>query len=149
MSGAAAANLKRKDGQPPEMGWTRTLGRLAEGRNINPETLLATDYLNHFNEIAMLIEMAGDMPECVEDIAEWEPLDYAAHFRNSAFADKELAILAYENAPAKHREPFDTVVDQANRIAGEAALALIEAGKNLSPTPCLKLPPATAPRFGG
>jgi hypothetical protein len=35
--------------------------------NINPQSGLATDYLNHFNEAIMLLEMIPDMPDCVED----------------------------------------------------------------------------------
>lgn len=113
--------------KPKQMGWPRTLGLLAGGKNINPETLLATDYLNHFNEVVMLIEMSADMPDCIEDIAEWQPLSYQEHFLRSAFAEKDLAILAYENAPEKHRAPFDAIVEQANRLAGEAAEALTKA----------------------
>ena len=30
------------------------------GSNINEETLLATDYLNHFNEAIMLLELVTD-----------------------------------------------------------------------------------------
>ena len=109
------------------MGWPRTLGRLAEGRNINPQTLLATDYLNHFNEIVMLIEMVADMPEAVEDVAAWQPASYAEHFRRSAFRDRELAILAYENAPAVHRGPFDAIVEQADKVALAAGEELARA----------------------
>lgn len=109
------------------MGWPKTLGLLAAGRNINPETLLATDYLNHFNEIVMLIDMLADMPDCIGDIQAWEPLSYCEHFERSHFADRDLAVLAYENAPTKHREPFDIVVAQANRVAREAAQTLAAA----------------------
>jgi len=35
--------------------------------NINPPTGLATDYLNHFSEAVMLLEMVPVMPECAED----------------------------------------------------------------------------------
>jgi len=119
--------VERRASARAVMGWPRTLARLAHGRNINPETLLATDYLNHFNEIVMLIDMAADMPECIEDIAAWQPLSYAGHFRRSNFAARELAILAYENAPERHRDPFDVVIAQANRIAQEAAHALSQA----------------------
>ncbi|WP_213030289.1 hypothetical protein, partial [Acinetobacter baumannii] len=45
--------------------------------NINPRTGLATDYLNHFNEAIMLLEMVPDMPECAEDFLAWTPLSYA------------------------------------------------------------------------
>lgn len=87
-----------------------TLSRLARGKNINQTTLLATDYLNHFNEIIMVLELLPDMPDCLEEAQAWAPKSYAEHFRDSSFADKELAILAYENAPAEHRQPFDRVV---------------------------------------
>ena len=39
--------------------------------NINPRTGLATDYLNHFNEAIMLLDMIPDMPECAEDFLTW------------------------------------------------------------------------------
>src|SRR5580658_9061828 len=81
-----------------------------QGKNINPDSLLATDYLNHFNEIIMLIGMIPDMPECLEDAKAWAPKVYAQHFRDSSFADKELAILAYEHAPSAFRQRFDQTV---------------------------------------
>ncbi|MDP3655070.1 MAG: hypothetical protein Q8R67_25705, partial [Rhodoferax sp.] len=34
---------------------------LLRAANINPRTGLATDYLNHFNEAIMLLEMVPDM----------------------------------------------------------------------------------------
>lgn len=126
MGAAPAKALDRTTRRAGKMGWSRTLGRLADGRNINPETLLATDYLNHFNEVVMLIEMAADMPDCIEDVAAWEPLSYEEHFRRSAFAAKELAILAYENSPPRFRDPFDAIVDQADTVALKAAKELSE-----------------------
>ena len=62
--------------------------------NINPRTGLATDYLNHFNEAVMLLEMIPDIPECVEDFLQWHPLSYAEHFTASNFAARDLAISA-------------------------------------------------------
>ena len=53
--------------------------------NINPRTGLATDYLNHFNEAIMLLEMIPDMPECAEDFLLWYPLSYREHFTASQF----------------------------------------------------------------
>lgn len=93
---------------------TRTIQKLVTGTNINEETLLATDYLNHFNEVIMLLELVPDMPECLDDVKEWQPKTYAEHFRDSAFSDKELAVLAYENAPNAIREPFDQTTDEIN-----------------------------------
>lgn len=80
--------------------------------NINPSTGLATDYLNHFNEVVMLMEMLPDMPDCAEDVLDWQPLDYCGHFRQSAFKDKDLAILAYEAAPRPVRAHLETLILQ-------------------------------------
>jgi len=67
--------------------------------NINSATFLATDYLNHYNEAAMLVGMLADMPEMCDLIIEWQPISYADHFRQTGFSDKELAIAAFEQAP--------------------------------------------------
>ena len=101
-------------------GFTGTCRLLVRGKNINQNTLLATDYLNHFNEIIMLLEMVPSMPECYQDAAEWQPKNYADHFRDSCFSDAELAILAYENAPENYREAFDATVEQMDRLVLEA-----------------------------
>ena len=47
-----------------------------KGTNVNEQSFLATDYLNHFNEILMLIEMLPEMPEMAEELFEWEPKSY-------------------------------------------------------------------------
>lgn len=113
-------------------GFTGTYRLLVRGKNINDNTLLATDYLNHFNEIIMLLEMVPSMPECFEDAAAWQPKSYADHFRDSCFSDAELAILAYENAPQNYREAFDATVEQMDRLVLEALPRikdLVEAGE--------------------
>ena len=93
---------------PARPAYPRTLGLLVKGKNINQETLLATDYLNHFNEIVMLLDMVPMMPECLDDAKAWAPKTYQAHFRDSVFTDKDLAILAYENAPLRFPSPSTT-----------------------------------------
>lgn len=80
--------------------------------NINEETFLATDYLNHFNEVVMLVEMIPSMPECIEDICQWEPKSYEEHFAESGFSDKTLAIEAYHRAPAPLKKRFDETISK-------------------------------------
>jgi hypothetical protein len=112
-------------------GFTGTYRLLVRGKNINQNTLLATDYLNHFNEIIMLLEMIPSLPECYGDAAEWRPKSYADHFRESCFSDAELAILAYENAPENYRQAFDATIEQMDRLVLEAIpriKVLIDAG---------------------
>lgn len=84
--------------------------------NIHPVTRLATDYLNHFNEVVMLMGLVSDMPDMVADIRTWQPKSYAEHFAQSGFAAKDLAIAAYAAAPPEIRARFDTLVDDMNRV---------------------------------
>jgi hypothetical protein len=77
--------------------------------NINPTTGLATDYLNHFNEAIMLLEMIPTMPECAGDFLSWQPMSYAEHFIASNFKGRDLAIAAYNEARGEVRMPFDEI----------------------------------------
>ncbi len=119
----------------PKFTYTRTFRRLVGGTNINEQTLLATDYLNHFNEVVMLIEMIADMPECLEDAKAWAPKTYQDHFRDSNFSDRELAVQAYEHVPEQYRVPFEQVVAGLNRVVAtglqkiEQALETTEDGR--------------------
>jgi hypothetical protein len=88
----------------------------ATGTNVNEQTLLATDYLNHFNEVVMTLEMLADMPELLDEAKAWQPKDYKDHFRDSTIADKELAIEAYDHAPPKFKEPFENNINKINQL---------------------------------
>jgi len=92
----------------------QALRKQVKGTNVDERSLLATDYLNHFNEAVMTLGMIPDMPELLKDAKAWKPKDYQDHFRDSAVADKELAIAAYEWSPRKYRDPFDRTVEAIN-----------------------------------
>jgi hypothetical protein len=88
------------------------------GTNINESTLLASDYLNHFHELVMLLEALSSEPnDFAADLLAWRPLTYEEHFTQSGFRDKNLAIAAYRRAPPKIRARFD---DAVSRLHGEA-----------------------------
>jgi len=93
---------------------TRTYQKLVRGTNINETTLLATDYLNHYNELVMMLDLIPDMPEMLDEAKEWKPKSYAEHFMDSTFSDKKLAILAYDNAADEYRLPFDSALKEAD-----------------------------------
>jgi hypothetical protein len=101
-------------------------GREAElsAANINPRTGLATDYLNHFNEAIMLLEMIPDMPDCAADFMEWQPLSYPEHFMASNFKARDLAIEAYEQADPDIRARFDNVTGDMTTILTAVASAM-------------------------
>ena len=96
--------------------------RLAEA-NINPATGLASDYLNHFNEAIMLLDILSNCPDCRDDFLAWRPLSYREHFAASNFKGRALAIAAYDAADPGLRQRLDalaatmTVVLEATRAA--------------------------------
>jgi hypothetical protein len=94
--------------------------------NINPRTGLATDYLNHFNEAIMLLEMIPDIPECAEDFLLWCPLSYREHFTASNFKARDLAIAAYDSADASIRTEFDNITSAMTSILTAVGAAMRE-----------------------
>ena len=82
----------------------------ARNTNVNDVTLLATDYLNHFNEALMLAELVVDIPDVLDDFINWSPISYTEHFRRSNIADRELAMEAYRFSPSKYKEPLENII---------------------------------------
>src|ERR1044071_9515605 len=106
----AQLSLHAQDGSP-----ALDPARLAAA-NINPQTGLATDYLNHFNEAIMLLDLLPRTPECIVELIGWEPLSYEEHFAASHFKDKELAIAAYAAAEPGARVQLDELADTMNAL---------------------------------
>lgn len=107
------------DGTPSENGDGVDLSDFANrlvAANINPQTGLATDYLNHFNEAVMLLDMVRDAPECVADLLEWRPKTYREHFAAAPSPSNALALDAYARTDAALRETLDDLADRMNTI---------------------------------
>ena len=95
---------------------TEAMRARLQGTNINELTLLATDYLNHFNEVVMLLDMISDMPELLEEVQAWEPRSYQDHFRQSTFSDRDLAVEAYDHVPREFKKPFEQTISQVDYL---------------------------------
>src|SRR6187200_3405144 len=123
---ATAATPARSDQpiSPPTGQIDEARAAALRAANINPRTGLATDYLNHFNEAIMLLEMIPDMPECAEDFLGWHPLSYAEHFTASNFKARDLAISAYESANPKIRAEFDNITGAMTSILSAVSEAM-------------------------
>ncbi len=113
---ATSASSDRSAPGKASSGDAAARAALLRAANINPRTGLATDYLNHFNEAIMLLEMVPDMPECAEDFLDWHPLSYAEHFTASNFRARDLAISAYNTADPKIRAEFDNITSAMTSI---------------------------------
>ncbi|WP_296572071.1 hypothetical protein [Phreatobacter sp.] len=84
--------------------------------NIHPDTRLATDYLNHFNEVIMLLELVPTMPDCVDDVLAWQPASYQQHFNRSHYRDKDLVLQAFAEAPVGSRRRFLAFVAEMDTV---------------------------------
>ena len=83
---SSAAQLACEPNAAPDNPAIAALRARLIGTNINEKTLLATDYLNHFNELVMVLDLIPDMPECLEDARGWMPKSYEDHFADSQFS---------------------------------------------------------------
>ena len=95
-----------------------------DGTNINPTTGLATDFLNHFNEAIMLLDMLPMAPDCKADFLDWRPMSYREDFAASHFKHRDLAIAAYDSADPAYRGLLDEIANHMNVILIAAADAM-------------------------
>lgn len=86
------------------------------GPQINPSTGLSTDYLNHFAEAVMALEMAGSVPECLDELRAWKPKSYAAHFAGSRFSNRDAIVAAYLAADPAIRASLDRMSELLNAL---------------------------------
>lgn len=109
----------------PDAGAAPLDAEALKAANVDPITGLATDYLNHFNEVVMLLDLLADMPEMRDDVLAWAPASYQEHFERSGFRGRAVAIAAYACAPLAIRAAFDATVVaiDARLTAAQAELA--------------------------
>ena len=101
------------------------------GLNINPETGLCTDYLNHFSEAIMALEMLSAVPESLDDFLAWKPCSYTEHFAASNFKNRDAVIAAYHAADPRTRQSLDALIDSMHAML-TATRAVMGVGKNVS-----------------
>ena len=82
--------------------------------NVNLVSGLATNYLNHYIEILLLIEMLPDMRECFEDIRTWKPMSYCEYAACSQLPNSELVLKVYDSVDAERRRNLDAIAHEAD-----------------------------------
>jgi len=84
--------------------------------NVNLSTGFATNYLNHYVEILLLLEMLPSMPEGIEDISKWQPMDYSDHVKLSGLPHSELVLQAFERAEPARRNMLIGITKEADTL---------------------------------
>ena len=108
--------------------------------NINPVTGLSTDYLNHFTEVLMALEMVADVPECLDDVRAWRPKTYTEHFAASRFTHRDNVIRLYQAADPDLRKQVDKVSDTLNRLLVKARDTVLRDPKTVAARPAAAQP---------
>ena len=84
---------------------------------VNPQSGVANDYLNHFNEILLLIEnLPALLPEMIEEILAWKPVSYREYFQNSPLPGSKEALEIYESLDENFRRDFEYMVYLLDKI---------------------------------
>lgn len=82
--------------------------------NVNLVSGLATNYLNHYVEILLLIEMLPDMRECFDEIRRWKPITYRDHVIKSRLPNNEIVLKAYDVVDEERRQKLADIANEAN-----------------------------------
>lgn len=85
---------------------------------------LSNDYLNHFSEVLMLVELAAMDAAVMEDLAEWRPIDYPSYFATSQLRRAPEARAAYFQLCEPRRVAFEQLVRAMDKLAMTAIRAL-------------------------
>ncbi|HEY8564055.1 MAG TPA: hypothetical protein VIL65_01040 [Beijerinckiaceae bacterium] len=85
---------------------------------------LSNDYLNHYSEALMLIELAAFDEAVVEDLGAWAPLTYPAYFAASPLRRAKAALAAYEALAPEPRAAFEELTWAMDTLVRFAILAL-------------------------
>jgi hypothetical protein len=85
---------------------------------VNPASGIANDYLNHFNEILLLIEnLPTLLPEMLDELLEWKPVTYREYFSKSQLPGSVRALQIYDGLDENFRRDFESIIDGINAMA--------------------------------
>jgi hypothetical protein len=97
---------------------------------VNPASGIANDYLNHFNEILLLIEnLPTLLPEMLDELLEWHPVTYREYFAKSLLPGSARALEIYDGIDDGFRREFESIIDGINAMA-MASVDVIRAHRN-------------------
>jgi hypothetical protein len=85
---------------------------------VNPASGIANDYLNHFNEILLLIEnLPTLLPEMLDELLCWRPITYREYFAKSLLPGSSRALQIYDGLDDTFRRDFESIIDGINAMA--------------------------------
>ena len=96
---------------------------------VNPASGIANDYLNHFNEILLLIEnLPALLPEMIDELLAWRPISYRQYFTDSPLPGAAATLEIYDSLDEDFRQDFESMVIMLDKIIVES-IELIKAAR--------------------
>ncbi|NJM36189.1 MAG: DUF1446 domain-containing protein [Rhodomicrobium sp.] len=84
---------------------------------VNPESGVANDYLNHFNEILLMIEnLPALLPEMVDEMLAWKPVSYREYFERSPLPGSKKTLEIYDSLDETFRKDFESMIELLDTI---------------------------------
>jgi hypothetical protein len=88
---------------------------------VNPASGVANDYMNHFNEILLMIEnLPALLPEMVDELLAWSPVSYRAYFEHSPLPGSVETLEIYDTLDEDFRRDFESMVELLDKIVMES-----------------------------
>lgn len=88
---------------------------------VNPASGVANDYMNHFNEILLMIEnLPALLPEMVDEMLAWRPVSYRAYFESSPLPGSVEVLEIYDSLEEDFRRDFESMVELLDKIIMES-----------------------------
>jgi hypothetical protein len=95
---------------------------------VNPASGIANDYLNHFNEILLLIEnLPALLPEMIDEILAWKPVSYRQYFENSPLPGSAKTLEIYDTLDEDFRIDFESMIEILDKIILESIAVISHA----------------------
>lgn len=107
-------------------------GQGAEPGLVDPASGLASDYLNQFHEVIMLLDLVGEDSDCLAELDGWFPRSYLGHFGASALAERAMVIDAYMRCTPVTRRLFDRLCAETGNMVAAGLDALMRGGPTSS-----------------
>jgi hypothetical protein len=84
---------------------------------VSPTSGMANDYLNHFNEVLLMIEnLPLLLPEMVDELVSWKPVSYRAYFEQSNLPGRIEALEIYDNLDEDFRRDAEAMIELLDKI---------------------------------
>jgi len=100
---------------------------------------LSTDFLNHYSEALMLIEMAAEDRSIVDDLKAWRSITYREHFEVSSLRCAPSALAAYDSVAPARRAGFEELCQSMARLISTATALLDDPRDGLEATTIIEV----------